>query len=60
MNGARSIYTPAYNAIVFYVQNGAGCKYKHALPPGYTFMTKKEKEIDAAMKGEEWQSHQYV
>ena len=38
-------------AAAFHAQNGAGCKYKHALPPGYKFMTRKQKEAEAALKG---------
>ena len=32
---------------------GADCKYKHALPAGYTFMTKKQREAEAASRGED-------
>lgn len=29
---------------------GAACKYRHCLPPGYVFKTKKEREAEAAAK----------
>ena len=35
------------------LQNGAGCKYRHALPPGYVFKTKKEREAEVALKTQE-------
>ena len=31
---------------------GDQCKYRHALPPGFVFKTKKERELEAAMKAE--------
>ncbi len=31
---------------------GDTCKYRHALPPGYVFKTKKQRELEAAAKAE--------
>lgn len=30
--------------------NGEGCKYRHALPPGYVYKSKKDRELEAAAK----------
>lgn len=33
--------------------NGESCKYRHALPPGYVYKSKKQRELEAAAKAAE-------
>jgi hypothetical protein len=43
-------HSPVHPILRPSLQNGPTCKYRHALPPGYQFKTKREREAEAAAR----------